>query len=101
MPYVLVIINKTHFFSPLKLAGESKGYHQRALLIYDGIHYDPLVLESSGGKVLRRLFSIDDDAVLIQAQQMARDAFEARYHSAVQYLDNIIIVMLDWYFKGW
>lgn len=56
--------------------GEDKGYAHRALLIYDGIHYDPLVLESDDGTVLQRLFPVSNDTVLLEALQIARIAHE-------------------------
>ena len=50
---------------------------RRALLIYDGIHYDPLVMkEGEEGTVLQRVFHISNDAVLVQALELAKDAYE-------------------------
>ena len=49
---------------------------RRALLIYDGIHYDPLVKEGEEGTVLQRVFHISNDALLVQALELAKDAYE-------------------------
>ena len=54
------------------------------------MHYDPLVLESSDEEILQRVFPIDDDVVLIQAQQIARDAFEARSFTNTTALQGFI-----------
>ena len=61
------------FLSP---TGEGSGYRERALLIYDGIHYDPLVLEGVGGVVCQRVFPVSDGKVLEKALQLAREAFQ-------------------------
>ena len=54
---------------------------RRALLIYDGIHYDPLVKEGEEGTVLQRVFHISNDAVLVQALELAKDAYEVGIHT--------------------
>lgn len=48
--------------------GEDENYGQRILLIYDGIHYDPLLLEYSDGSGIRTTFSTDDHMVSIKHQ---------------------------------
>ena len=62
-------------------SGEEKGYLRRALLIYDGIHYDPLVMEGEEGTVLQRIFHISNDGVLVQALELAKDAYEVGMHT--------------------
>ena len=62
-------------------SGEEKGYLRRALLIYDGIHYDPLVMEGEEGSVLQRIFHISNDGVLVQALELAKDAYEVGMHA--------------------
>ena len=57
-------------------SGGERDYLRRALLIYDGIHYDPLVVEGAEGTVVQRLFPTDSDAVLVQALEMAKDAYD-------------------------
>ena len=47
-------------------------------MIYDGIHYDPLVMEGVGGAVLQRLFPVSDGRILEKASQLAREAFQVR-----------------------
>ena len=56
---------------------------RRALLIYDGIHYDPLVKEGEEGTVLQRVFHISNDGVLVQALELAKDAYEARQYTDI------------------
>lgn len=38
--------------------GEDKNYGMRAFLLFDGIHYDPLFLESTSVGILLRLFPL-------------------------------------------
>ena len=65
------IINFDYCFS-----GEDRGYSERALVIYDGIHYDPLVLEGGNGSVIQRVFSVTDERILVKATHLARQAFQ-------------------------
>ena len=46
------------------------------LLLYDGIHYDPLVLQGADGSVVQTLFPTSDDVVLVEAVAIAKAAFE-------------------------
>ena len=62
------------------LAGEDRGYAERALLIYDGIHYDPLVMEGLGGTFTQKIFPITDDSVLVMASHLAREAQQVHVH---------------------
>jgi len=62
------------------LAGEDRGYAERALLLYDGIHYDPLVMEGLGGTFTQKIFPITDDSVLVMASHLAREAQQVHVH---------------------
>ena len=55
-----------HHFVTVSISNQVKsaGFRDRALLIYDGIHYDPLVMEGVGGAVAQRLFSVSDARIL-------------------------------------
>lgn len=53
--------------------GEDQKYDKRVLLIYNGIHYDPLVFEANDSSVTT-IFSTDDDWILQQALEIAADA---------------------------
>ncbi|CAN7986922.1 unnamed protein product [Ixodes hexagonus] len=65
--------------------GEDQGYDQRILLLYDGIHYDPLVLEPlEPGRPPRTLFSAHDDTVLALALELAREAKASRQYTDVR-----------------
>ena len=54
---------------------EDKRFSRRIFLIYDGTHYDPIVLESSKGTILKTIFSTSDDdegvLLLSEAIQLA------------------------------
>ena len=50
--------------------------------MYDGIHYDPLVMEGAEGTVVQRVFPTDSDAVLVQALEMAKDAYDVSTDNA-------------------
>lgn len=58
--------------------GHANHYSNRGVLIYDGIHYDPLVLTNNNGMVVQSVFPIQDDRVLEEALDMARQAHKAR-----------------------
>lgn len=59
--------------------GEGKSYQQRALLIYDGIHYDVLVREPLPGDTEEvALFSVADATALEEARQIAKEANSKR-----------------------
>ena len=62
--------------------GEDCDYDERVLLIYDGIHYDPLKLDafdSSAPPVTR--FSTRDDDILRQALELAKEAKSSRQYT--------------------
>ncbi|XP_068599044.1 ubiquitin thioesterase OTU1 [Brachionichthys hirsutus] len=55
--------------------GEDAGYSKRVLLIYDGVHYDPLQKETPGSDAPpQTVFSTADDVVLAQALELADEA---------------------------
>jgi len=59
--------------------GEDRSYNQRVLLLYDGIHYDPLMLESfDQGEPVKTIFPIENDVILTQALELAAEAKSAR-----------------------
>ncbi|XP_022178795.1 ubiquitin thioesterase OTU1 [Myzus persicae] len=64
--------------------GEDKDYPHRVFLIYDGIHYDPLYLESpfTPGEI-QTLFPTNDDRMLDAAQMLANEAKSSRQYTDV------------------
>ncbi|XP_060865631.1 ubiquitin thioesterase OTU1 [Metopolophium dirhodum] len=64
--------------------GEDKNYPHRVFLIYDGIHYDPLYLESpfTPGEI-QTLFPTNDDRMLDAAQMLANEAKSSRQYTDV------------------
>lgn len=64
--------------------GEDAGYTKRVLLIYDGIHYDPLqcVFPDPDTPPLT-IFSSYDDIVLVQALELADEARKKRQFTDV------------------
>lgn len=64
--------------------GEDRFYAHRVLLIYDGIHYDPLVLEPAVGDGRpQTMFPTSDEGLLGQALQLAAEAKAARQYTDV------------------
>ena len=63
--------------------GEGAGHRRRILLVYDGIHYDPLVLESADGVHRTTTFSTDDDEVLTLAVELGHEAKSSRQFTDV------------------
>ena len=55
-------------------SGEGDKFERRALLLYDGIHYDPLVLMDGSGTTLQTNFPISNEAVLFEALDIAKQA---------------------------
>ena len=58
--------------------GENKKFDRRALLLYDGIHYDPLVIMNEASTVLQTTFPISDETVVLEATDIAREAHKVR-----------------------
>ncbi|NWY03317.1 OTU1 thioesterase, partial [Nothoprocta ornata] len=64
--------------------GEDAGYTKRVLLIYDGIHYDPLERRIPDSDVPpQTIFSTADDVVLAQALELADEARRKRQFTDV------------------
>ncbi|KAM9184836.1 ubiquitin thioesterase OTU1 [Mergus octosetaceus] len=64
--------------------GEDAGYTKRVLLIYDGIHYDPLERRIPDSDVPpQTIFSTTDDVVLAQALELADEARRKRQFTDV------------------
>merc|ERR1712224_33289 len=58
--------------------GQDKGYKRRIFLIYNGIHYDPLVLSNGEDpKEDITVFESDDSNILIQFQEYTKIFKEA------------------------
>ncbi|XP_043289694.1 ubiquitin thioesterase OTU1 [Venturia canescens] len=64
--------------------GEDQHYAQRVFLLFNGIHYDPLYLESLNGGSIQTIFLTEDDGVLVAAEQLAREAKSSRQYTDVQ-----------------
>lgn len=63
--------------------GEDRKYGMRAFLLYDGIHYDPLYLESLAGEAPKTIFPVEDLEVYAQAEQLAQEAKSSRQFTDV------------------
>ncbi|NP_001090389.1 ubiquitin thioesterase OTU1 [Xenopus laevis] len=64
--------------------GEDSGYTKRVLLIYDGIHYDPLQRQFPDPDMPpMTVFSTTDDEALVQAMELADDARKKRQFTDV------------------
>ncbi|XP_074706417.1 ubiquitin thioesterase OTU1 [Strix aluco] len=64
--------------------GEDAGYTKRVLLIYDGIHYDPLERKIPDSDIPpQTIFSTTDDIVLAQALELADEARRKRQFTDV------------------
>jgi ubiquitin thioesterase OTU1 len=64
--------------------GEDRRYPMRGFLLYDGVHYDPLYLESLNGEPQKTLFSVEDEQfVFDMAQNLAKEAQSSRQYTDV------------------
>ncbi|XP_062842607.1 ubiquitin thioesterase OTU1 [Trichomycterus rosablanca] len=64
--------------------GEDAGYNKRVLLIYDGIHYDPLQMLIPGTDCPpQTIFSTSEDVILAQALELADEARRKRQFTDV------------------
>jgi len=63
--------------------GEDQKYAHRVLLLFDGIHYDPLFLESLQGGDIQTIFPVEDDRILRDAEQLAQEAKSSRQFTDV------------------
>lgn len=62
--------------------GENSNYHNRIFLIYDGIHYDPLILEMDSAP-MQTIFPITDERPMDMAMEIAREAKSSRQYTDV------------------
>lgn len=53
--------------------GEDKFYPRRIIVMYDGIHYDPIHMETFEGSI-ETIFSCDEGSILQQAQEIAEQS---------------------------
>jgi len=64
--------------------GEDVNYPTRMFLLYDGIHYDPLVMEPlDGTSACKTVFPTLDDSVVIQALEIASECKNSRQFTDV------------------
>ena len=64
--------------------GEDQQYKQRVLLLYDGIHYDPLMLEPlDPSDSIKTIYPISNDVILSQALELANEAKSSRQFTDV------------------
>jgi len=73
----IVVINSMS--GAINRFGEDKTYPHRVLLIYDGIHYDPIKLcMVDSDELVETIFSTFDDSILVQALDLANEAKSSR-----------------------
>lgn len=63
--------------------GEDQDYAHRVFLMFDGIHYDPLYLEPLNGGNIQTIFLREDDRILRDAEDLAREAKSSRQYTDV------------------
>lgn len=68
-----------HGHNLFKPTGEDRGYSSRALLLYDGIHYDPLVRDSGGRAPPQGVFPLSNEGVIGEALHIASGACKVRH----------------------
>jgi len=62
--------------------GQDENYPLRIYLLYDGIHYDPLFMDSIGSELpVETVFQSSDDVVLAKAIQVADEAKRAQQYT--------------------
>jgi len=65
--------------------GEDMSYQQRIFLIYDGIHYDPLMFEPlDNNQPIQTVFPTSNESILEMALEIAREAKASRQFTDVQ-----------------
>ena len=65
--------------------GEDMSYSQRIFLIYDGIHYDPLMWEPLDNKnPIQTVFPVNNETILQMALEIANEAKASRQFTDVQ-----------------
>ena len=79
--------------SSLSPSHQGQGYSSKGFLIYDGIHYDPLVLFSPNADIIvQRLFPGNDELVTEKALNIARESHKVIY--------NVILICILRLFKA-
>ena len=68
-------VSSVHF--PCVL-GEDEHYANRVFLLYDGIHYDPMGLESNG-EIIQTVFPSSNFNVQFEALALAEECKKVRY----------------------
>ncbi|EDV96303.1 ubiquitin thioesterase OTU1 [Drosophila grimshawi] len=63
--------------------GEDKNFGLRVFLLFDGIHYDPLYMETSPSAAPATMFPVDELGVYEQAEQLANEAKSSRQFTNV------------------
>ncbi|KAG7211806.1 hypothetical protein KM043_011037 [Ampulex compressa] len=64
--------------------GEDQRYAQRVFLLFDGIHYDPLYREPLDGGNIQTIFPTQDETILMEAAELAREVKSSRQFTDVQ-----------------
>ncbi|KAM7355436.1 yod1 deubiquitinase [Cochliomyia hominivorax] len=63
--------------------GEDKNYGLRVFLLFDGIHYDPLYMETDAVGAPATIFPVEEMGVYQQAEQLAKEAKSSRQFTNV------------------
>ncbi|XP_033157346.1 ubiquitin thioesterase OTU1 [Drosophila mauritiana] len=63
--------------------GEDKNFGLRVFLLFDGIHYDPLYMETSPSAAPATIFPVEELGVYQQAEQLANEAQSSRQYTNV------------------
>ncbi|XP_017042514.1 ubiquitin thioesterase OTU1 [Drosophila ficusphila] len=63
--------------------GEDKNFGLRVFLLFDGIHYDPLYMETSQSSAPATIFPVEELGVYQQAEQLANEAQSSRQYTNV------------------
>lgn len=64
--------------------GEDKNYGLRVFLLFDGIHYDPLYMETGASDVPATMFPVEEESVYQQAELLAKEAQSSRQFTDVE-----------------
>lgn len=63
--------------------GEDKNFGLRVFLLFDGIHYDPLYMETAQSAAPATIFPVEEQGVYQQAEQLANEAKSSRQFTNV------------------
>ncbi|XP_016994903.2 ubiquitin thioesterase Otu1 [Drosophila takahashii] len=63
--------------------GEDKNFGLRVFLLFDGIHYDPLYMETAQSAAPATIFPVEELGVYQQAEQLANEAQSSRQYTNV------------------